>query len=125
LLRCFIVARFASVFVIVESLRTLLGLRFSVVDVPRMVVIFGIVALRDSAESLVYKGFQRCACCNDVVVMCLIVSIGAGRSVLMRCVAFNLLRCSPCGIRLSAVYTLPVYTIPCRMKVRAGQPAGR
>ena len=44
---------FASVFVIAIGLRTLLRLRFSVVDVPRMVVILVIVALRDSAESLV------------------------------------------------------------------------
>jgi hypothetical protein len=47
------VSRFASVFVIVELLRTLLCLGFSVFDVPRMVVILVIVALRDSAESLV------------------------------------------------------------------------
>jgi hypothetical protein len=53
MLHCFIVAHFASVLVIVESLRTLLGLGFSVVDVPRMVVILVIVALRDSAVSLV------------------------------------------------------------------------
>jgi hypothetical protein len=53
MLHCFIVAHFASVSVIVELLRTLLRLRFSVVDVPRTVVILVIVALRDSAVSLV------------------------------------------------------------------------
>jgi hypothetical protein len=47
------VLHFASVFVIVELLRTLLRLGFSVFDVPRTVVILVIVALRDSAESLV------------------------------------------------------------------------
>lgn len=53
MLHCFIVVHFASVFVIAIGLRTVLRLRFSVFDVPRMMVIFSLVALRDSAESLV------------------------------------------------------------------------
>jgi hypothetical protein len=44
---------FASVFVIAIGLRTLLGLRFSVLDVPTIMRVSCLVAMRDSAESLV------------------------------------------------------------------------
>jgi hypothetical protein len=44
---------FTSVFVIAIGLRTLRGLRFSVFTVHRAMMFFCLVAMRDSAKSLV------------------------------------------------------------------------